>query len=101
MAKTVTETAKKMRRKKMNVKACPFCGNDNGLIECSNGRHGHFIYVKCDVCGARSAAVPVRTCMGDCWKSAEGVNIDACPFARHAVDTAVNKWNRRIYENEQ
>lgn len=44
---------------KLELKSCPFCGNNVGDL-CSNYSYKvqkHFVWVECGVCGARSKAI--------------------------------------------
>lgn len=43
---------------KVQLKACPFCGQDTAALYCNySGRSDkYFTWVECDICGARSKA---------------------------------------------
>ena len=70
------------------LKACPFCGNDKIEGYCRSGKFGHFMTIRCKVCGAQSGAISVKVCEGGCSQ-------DFCKFADEAYDVAKMKWNQR------
>lgn len=69
---------KKEGRTKMDeVKPCPFCGG-KALADCNYGKHGFFVFVSCQVCGARSK----------CFAAS---NLKPNEF----WEQAIKAWNRR------
>lgn len=71
----------------LELKACPFCGQDMANIFKSNGRRGVFVYVKCEFCGAQSKTNSTDFSFEDpgIWDS-------------HECELAAQAWNLRAGE---
>ena len=82
----------------MPMKPCPFCGNEDINCLCRGGRYGHFVFMKCPVCGARGKTISVghHDCVND--RCAEG---EFCKDAERAYVGALAGWNMRVKEGEQ
>lgn len=68
----------------MELKACPFCGQETAALYRSSGRHGVFLYVKCEFCGAQAKTYSTDLDYDDpeIWESS-------------SANLAVRSWNMR------
>ena len=66
------------------LKPCPFCGGE-AETWCQPGKHGLFVFVKCDICGAQTRV-----------RSAEDFDDDDEFWAQPAVIHVKKLWNSRI-----
>lgn len=68
----------------MELKECPFCGQERASLYRSSGRRGVFLYVKCEFCGAQAKTYGTHLDFDDpdIWDSS-------------AADLAVQAWNTR------
>ena len=77
------------------LKPCPFCGSKEIRVLCNPGRYGHFVTVKCEVCGAQSGFKKVERCAINCTEG------EFCEEAKQAMRIAETRWNQRANTEEQ
>lgn len=74
----------------MKIKSCPFCGHNTGVLTSNYSFKSkkYFVWVECDICGARSKAATSEDAPADSgWSNA------ACHKAAVA-------WNARCPDAE-
>lgn len=71
----------------LELKACPFCGQNMANFFRNKGRRGVFVYVKCEFCGAQSKTYSTDLDYDDpaIWDS-------------HSCELAAQAWNMRAGE---